>query len=294
MKWVKKGLIYGRSSTTPTPILLNDNTIRVYVGFRNKEGISRIGYVDVDAKNPAVIQTVSRRPVLDIGKPGTFDDNGVILGDVVKRGQKFYMYYTGFQHVQKAKFLAFSGLAVSRDGDTFVRLQDTPVIDRAPHEYYFRAIHSVLREGRHWNVWYSAGDSWEFIKGMPYPRYSIYYIRSKDGISFQNPSVLCIAAGKKEYRIGRPRVYKDARGYQMWYTRGNVDRSYLPGYAESRDGIHWTRRDREVGIAPSKSGWDSQMLCYASLLTYKKTIYMFYNGNGMGDSGFGYAILAST
>lgn len=82
----------------------------------------------------------------------------------------------------------------------------------------------------------------------------------------------------------------------MFYTKG-VKRGnhfdYLPGFAESFDGIHWVRKDHEIGITPSPRGWDSEMLCYPSLIQYEDKIYMFYNGNGMGKSGFGYAILES-
>lgn len=292
MKWVKKGLIYAHSATTPTPILLNKKTIRVYVGRRDKNGVSRIGYVDVDAANPMKIRRISQKPVLNIGKPGTFDDNGVILGDVVRYGKTYLMYYVGFQHVQKVKFLAVSGLAVSRDrGETFVRISDTPIFDRAPHECYFRAIHSFIRENNLWKIWYGAGDSWQIIAGKPFPKYAIFYTESKDGRTFPPTRTQCIRPTGTEYRIGRPRVYKTRPGYEMFYTKGMLDQTYLPGYAVSADGVHWKRKDSEVGIAPSKKGWDSEMLCYPALIRYKKTTYMFYNGNGMGDSGFGYAIL---
>src|SRR5256885_15731564 len=93
-RWEKEGLIFrtsehgvegwiANSALTPTPMRLNGNRIRVYSGFRDREGVSRIGYVDVVADSPAKVVGVSRRPVLDIGRNGCFDDNGVILGDVV-------------------------------------------------------------------------------------------------------------------------------------------------------------------------------------------------------------------
>lgn len=34
--------------------------------------------MDVDANNPSRILEVSERPVLDIGTPGSFDENGVV------------------------------------------------------------------------------------------------------------------------------------------------------------------------------------------------------------------------
>ena len=76
MKWQKKGHIYGpngapvwaqNSALTPTPILLNPDTIRVYAGFRDSHGVSRIGFVDLDSNNPDKVLRVSETPALDIG-----------------------------------------------------------------------------------------------------------------------------------------------------------------------------------------------------------------------------------
>ena len=303
MKWIKKGCIYcpdgtlwwtKHSVTTPTPVLINPTTIRVYAGFRDHLGVSRIGFVDIDARNPGVVKRVSQRPALDVGKPGAFDDNGMILGDVVKKGSAYYMYYVGFQIPSKVKFLAFSGLAVSHDhGETFQRVSDVPILDRTPQEYHIRAIHSVIHQKNIWKAWYGTGSSWEIIDDKPYPRYSIKYVQSPDGKRFPQRGTGCIPLSRRgEYRIGRPRVCRESGRYLMFYTRGFRDHRQLPGYAVSRDGIRWTRRDRNIGITISAGGWDSHMLCYPTIFRYRRTTYMFYNGNGMGKTGFGYAILA--
>lgn len=300
MKWLKKGLIYcpngetvwaKHSALTPTPVLLDDR-IRIYAGFRDEAGVSRIGYVDVDADDPKRVLMVSQDPVLDVGSPGMFDDNGVILGDIVEVGDRLYMYYIGFQLVQKIKFLAFTGLAISNDkGNTFNRLNKTPVMDRADEGTFIRAIHSVVRVGDLWKIWYAAGSRWVELNGVPYPGYHIKYLESQDGISFGEVGHLCIDCEGGEYRIGRPRVYKRGDSYSMFYTKGTTKGDYLPGYAESNDGISWCRKDSLVGIGLSEKGWDSQTLCYPSLLKHKSKTYMFYNGNDMGKTGIGLAEL---
>jgi hypothetical protein len=301
MRWIKKGLIFSNtgqlgwsrnSALTPTPVMLEDK-IRVYAGFRDDEGISRIGYVDLDPSDPKKILAVSKDPVLDIGEPGTFDDNGVILGDVVRDGANLRMYYVGFQLVKRAKFLAFTGLAISKDGgNSFTRVSNTPVLDRANGEHFIRAIHTAIPDEGKWKVWYASGNRWEMIGGKPFPFYNIYYTESADGIHFNNPATLCVDVAYPEYRIGRPRVYKlSDKKYILFFTKGTVQGDYLPGIALSEDGIHWTRKDEEIGISLSKEGWDSQTLCYPSLLPWKDKIYMFYNGNNMGADGFGYAEL---
>ena len=92
MKWIKKGLIYGpdgnsswaqRWALQPTPFLRADGVIRVFVGLRTRKGVSRVGFVDVSADNPAEVIGCSREPALDIGVPGAFDENGVVPCAVV-------------------------------------------------------------------------------------------------------------------------------------------------------------------------------------------------------------------
>lgn len=302
MKWEKLGLVYcptgergwdRNSALTPTPILLDEATIRVYAGFRDDEGVSRIGFVDVDANDPLRVLRVSARPALDIGRPGCFDDNGIILGDVIARDGKLWMYYVGFQLVAKVKFLAFTGLAVSSDGgDTFERVSPTPVIDRGPGGLFIRALHSIMLDGGVWRGWLGAGSDWREIGGVPYPSYSVQAVRSPDGVRFEDDGPPAFAFDGDEYRIGRPRVYKHGDLYRMFYTVGTVRGTYLAGYAESNDGLAWRRRDADLGIGPSDSGWDSLALSYPALVDAGGRTYMFYNGNQMGRTGFGVAALA--
>ncbi len=304
MKWKKKGLIYSppldgswrdNSALTPTAFLLNDNVIRNYVSFRDVEGTGRIGYVDVNANNPSEVLQISKKPVLDIGRDGMFDDNGVILGDLVRVKDEIYMYYVGFQLVNKSKFLAYSGLAISSDnGETFRRVKNTPILDREDEALYIRAIHSVIYEDNIFKIWYATGSGWENINGIDYPQYDINYIESKDGIHFSDTGVKCIENNKnnQEYRIGRPRVYKQNNSYIMNFTYGTVDGRYIAGQATSNDGINWIRDDKELGIELSIDGWDSVHLSYPSIVSTENKTYMFYNGNNMGKDGFGYAELS--
>ena len=77
----------------------------------------------------------------------------------------------------------------------------------------------------------------------------------------------------------------------MWYCYAIGNGGYRMGYAESEDGIRYERKDQEVGIDVSESGWDSEMVCYPFVFNHKGQKYMLYCGNGYGKTGFGYAIL---
>ena len=92
-----------------------------------------------------------------------------------------------------------------------------------------------------------------------------------------------------EYAIARPCVLKDGELYRMWYPyRGEA---YRIGYAESRDGLSWTRLDQQSGIEPSAEGWDSEMIEYPVVFDMDGERHMLFNGNAYGKTGVGWAIL---
>jgi hypothetical protein len=301
MMFKKKGLIFcpngqngydQHSFMVPTPILMGDK-IRVFGAVRDASGVARICSIDLNAQNPSEIIPNSYRLAFDIGQDGTFDDNGVILGSIVYDGEKWRMYYVGFQKVLKAKFYAFTGVAESKDLLIFERKFQTPIIDRKDWMKFIGAIHTVIKEDDKYKVWYVAGNGWEKIAGKEYPQYSVYYTESQDGYKLDyaiNHHI--VPATSKEYRIGRPVVYKLPDKYIMFCTYDTLEKQYGIAYFESKNGINWERMDDKLqGLEKSESGWDSEMTCYPTLLNYKDKTYCFYNGNNMGATGFGYAEL---
>jgi len=91
--------------------------------------------------------------------------------------------------------------------------------------------------------------------------------------------------------LGRPWVVKDEI-YKMWYSIRTRDLKYKIGYAESGDGVAWKRKDHLAGISVSADPltWDSQMVCYPCVVDLPLGRVMFYNGNGHGIHGFGWAV----
>jgi predicted GH43/DUF377 family glycosyl hydrolase len=302
MKWQKKGLIYSptggsvwarNSALQPTPYLRTaEGAIRVFVGFRDDDGISRVGFVDVSAEHPSEVLRVSQDPALDIGAPGAFDENGVVPCAVSERNGKLYLFYAGYQLGRKVKFFVFSGLAISDDGgESFRRHSQAPVCDRTDRELFFRVIHTIMFDEKKWKVWYGGGSEFDTEEDRQYPRYNIRYAESPDGIHLSSHFRVCIDMDRDEYRVGRPYVIKNSGIYRMFYSAGTKEEGYRLAYAESPDGITWTRKDAEVGIAVSNSGWDSRMQAYPAVLSCGDQTYMFYNGNDYGRDGFGYAVL---
>jgi hypothetical protein len=149
-----------------------------------------------------------------------------------------------------------------------------------------------VKENNKYRIWYSAGNRWEIIDGIPYPQYKIMYTESEDGIDIPlRKGTDCIDVENDEYRIGRPTAFFENGVYKMFYTRDTMSKVYSAGYAESADGIAWTRKDGQFDVPVSAEGWDSKMVCYPVPLSTKWGRYLFYSGNNMGQTGVGYAEL---
>ena len=303
MKWQKKGLIWSpdgslpwarHSALQPTAVAMGD-FIRVFFGVRDDEGVGRPAYVDVAADDPSRVLKVADRPLLDVGEPGTFDDNGVVPCAVIRRDGQLLMHYAGYQLGVKVKFLAFGGLAISDDGgESFDRYSQVPVLERTSEELYFKAAHCVLWDEGVWKIWYTGGSAFTEKDGLSFPVYDTRYVESSDGIHPNGKGEVCLMPqGGDEYRLGRGHVIKTDGLYRMIYARGTKSAGMQLGYAESTDGRVWTRKDEEVGLRLSDAGWDSRHISYPNFCRVGDRVYLFYNGNDYGKTGFGYAELES-
>ncbi len=307
LPWIKRGLIYSLDNRLPwarshaqipTVDVLDHERLRIFFSSRDGMNRSQIARMDVDAQKPAVILDIQAEPLLTLGKPGTFDDCGMMPSSVVDwRGEK-YLYYIGWNVRNTVPYHNSVGVAVSDDGGRlFRRVFDGPVMDRTPEEPYFCATTCIRIENGIWRNWYLSCTGWEMIAGRMEPRYHLKYAESDDGIHWRREGRVAIDyASPAEGGIVRASVRKDGDRYRMWYCfRGLVDyrstlaNSYRIGYAESGDGLVWKRLDDQAGIELSDEGWDSLMLAYPEVVDVGNRRYMFYNGNGFGQTGFGYA-----
>ena len=277
----------------PTPLDMGDGRLRIYVAFVDEDTVGRIGYVDVDARDPSIVLDVSQAPVLDIGQPGDFDDNGVNPVSVVRYDDEIRLYYVGYQLGLRVRYLLFSGLAISYDGgQTFKRHARVPITDRSDGEPLLRSAAHVQRDETAWKMWYVAADRHISVGGTTRPTYNVRYVESEDGLHWPSEGKVAVdLVGDDEYGLGRPFIASWGGLFRMFYSVRSHSRGYRLGYAESSDGSNWQRRDNHVGIDISPLGWDSEMIIWASIASTEHGRYLFYNGNSYGKTGFGYAAL---
>jgi hypothetical protein len=302
LNWIKKGNIYNVSgnfswakSYASVPIIdqIDTSSYRIYFTSRNSLNQSSMGFFEIDINEPYKILNETTEPILEPGKLGTFDESGVMGVSLVTNNTKKYLYYVGWNQPKTVPFRWSVGLAISEnDGRTFEKISDGPILERNTLDPYFVSSPFVIYDENLWKMYYISGLNWEINnktgeKSIPY---NIKYAESKDGIHWNRKGITAINFKyNNETRIAKACVFREKETYKMFYCYA-ID-NYLIGYAESKDGIHWNRKDEQVGITTSKSGWDSEMIEYPFYINHNGKKYLFYNGNEYGKTGIGYAVL---
>jgi predicted GH43/DUF377 family glycosyl hydrolase len=303
--WAKRGVIFdahgqhswmAHHAQLPVPDLVDPGMLRVYVATRDDAGRARVGMFETDPDDPAAVSRVHERPVLDLGLPGTFDEDGVMPSSIVHVDGRTYLYYVGWSRSVTVPYRLAIGLAVSDDGVTFTRAHEGPVLDRSRDDPYFVASPSVLHESGRWRMWFVSTKRWQEVDGQLEPVYLITSAESEDGTDWVRSNECCIEPRLPDEAQGRPWVVRDGSTLRMWYCyrgaagfRDDPDASYRIGYAASTDGEHWVA-DADGGIARSAEGWDSEMLAYPAVYAHDGRWHLLYNGNGFGSSGLGHAV----
>ena len=308
MAWIKKGWIFapdGRQwwnrSHAQLPVVEHTDggeRLRVYYSSRDDKGRSHTSYFETAADNPSEILFVRDEPLLPLGEPGTFDDCGVMGTWALDVDGVKYLYYIGWTVRNTVPYHNSIGLALSEDGGrSFRKYASGPLFSPTPEEPYFTGTACVILDDGVWKNWYLSCTHWAPIKGRMEPFYHIKYAESDDGVHWRREGRVAIDfKNAEEGGIVKASVIRENGVYKMWYAfrngadyRENPANSYRIGYAESDDGLDWRRLDERVGLDVSENGWDAQMLAYPHVIDSAGQRYLFYNGNGFGRSGIGYA-----
>jgi hypothetical protein len=162
------------------------------------------------------------------------------------------------------------------------------VLDRNRIDPFSLSYPFVMRDGAAWRMWYGSNLRWgSSERDMDHV---IKDASGSDPATWTPTGRICIGIEREEeYAFSRPVVIRDSDAWRMWYSYRGAQ--YRIGYAESADGMLWQRRDEEVGIGTSESGWDAQSVEYPWVFDHDGQRYMLYNGDRYGRTGFGLGIL---
>lgn len=267
--WIKYGspILGGEAGTFYDPFVRRiDNHYIMIVSHRNTKSIVRCDSNDgIHWSNPV--------SVLKPNKESGWEDRVNRACYWIKDGV-WYLWYTGMNE-KEAKI----GLAVSKDGYSFKRYQQNPII--VPTESHEQG--AVMNPCVLWDdadfvfkMWYSAGEKFE-------PDV-LCLATSKDGINWekhgQNPVFTHGVDKYDQCKVGGCDVVKvNGRYLQFYIGYENIDNARIC-VAESYDGIDWKRIKQNPILSPTKGAWDSDAVYKPSVCfdIKKNNAYLWYNG----------------
>ena len=282
-------------ASNPVPYIIDEEKgiVRIFFSCRNINNRSSVAFVDVDFNDDFKILRIADEPVLKAGDPGYFDDDGVSVSWVIPVNGKFYLYYLGWNLRVNVPWLNTIGLAISDTIDgPFEKYQKVPILDRSNEDPFTVSYPCVIFDQGIYRMWYGSNLGWG--KEQDQMAHVIKYAESKDGINWKRTNEVHIPfVHKGEYALSKPCVVKFPDGYKMWYSYRASEQSdrYRIGMAVSDDGYKWIRKDNEAGIDVSEEGWDSLSIEYPNAFRLNNKLYLLYNGNEYGKTGFGIAQL---
>ena len=269
-------------------ILLLDDRLRVFFTCRPERDsagncVSLTAFVDLEKSEPFKIIGLSDQPVLELGNPGDFDEFGIMPGSIVPIDDNvIYLYYVGWTRMYSVPYEWSNGLAISTDsGKSFRKYSKGPIMGATFDDPYLQACPRVHKVSpNEFVMWYNS-DTACLFDGT---NWSIY-----------NPIVLPTIV-EKECQTSSSFISFNGQNHLFFSFRHGIDfrnqnKGYRIGYAVGEGFENWARVDHLSDLSVSRSGWDSEMVCYPHVVEIDKQIYMFYCGNNFGQQGFGVARL---
>lgn len=313
-KWKKLGKVFDptelkeldwiKEFAQAPSVLIFENFIRVYFSCRpapdsNGQYVSYSAYVDLDRKNFFKIIDIAKKPILELGQLGTFDEFGIYPVSVIRNEDNISLYYAGWTRCESVPFNVAIGMAESYDeGVLFEKKGHGPILSYSVDEPFVLSGPKIRKFDNKWYLFYIAGRKWVDSNGGPEPVYKIRLATSDDGLNWNKlgRDLIESRTEKDEAQASPDVIFKNGK-YHMFFCYRSSENfrgkkgSYRVGYAYSADLINWIRDDGKAGIDVSGDGWDSEMISYPHVFEVDGKIYMFYLGNQFGKYGFGAAQL---
>lgn len=317
--------------SSPSVIKLPDGRLRMYVWVADGtppwlNGRHVIVAAEADPADPSRWTLVTDEPLLGPEPSSPIRDRGVGFPYVLPRDDgPWLMYYGtwGGDWQAKQELTNRTGLALSDDGGLTWRVVEEDLVPSGPAgSFNAGAIPSavMLRTAPNdYLMWYTAAEKYVRFGDVNQGILHIGGARSNDGVRWtgiDEPVLLARmdAADPYEACLARPAVLELNGVYHMWIgvydmaagskpnanAAGTSDSaealnrgagSYRLEYARSTDGIHWTRYADQPILPLTPGGFDSTSQTYPSVVDMGDEIWLFYTGDGLGNTGVGLATL---
>jgi predicted GH43/DUF377 family glycosyl hydrolase len=209
------------------------------------------------------------------------------------------MALTGRRQIAPAvialSLLAARGFAQSAPDGALSRYAGNPLLTKGATGSYDQlkiGPRAILREAPNvWKMWYEA------VPGGN--QSTTAYATSSDGLNWtkyagnpvMSPSVTWEGSGGANHEDSPTAVLKEDGLYKLWY-HGISNTTRAIGYAESKDGLSWTKFAGNPVLVPGSAGaWDADSVCEPRVVRVGAQYFMFYT-HCAGPHGIGLATSA--
>jgi hypothetical protein len=293
VRWERRGWLYPPTNGTwhtshaALPFATPLNRFRFQVFFSGQDASNRSwvrsGVVNVEGE--AFWESVEDLPVLEPGHEASFDGSGVSVGCVFQNLGARELWYHGWSLGKEIPWWNSVGMAYEDSNGRFVRKNNAPTFDRSGEDPWGHAYPFLVTVGTEIELWYSSYQRWARVGDEPPMEFVIKRARFVDG-EWQRIGV-ALAPVAPDFAVSRPSVIAEDGLLKVWYaTRGT---HYRIAYAESVNGYEWERKEELGGLLPLGTGGECAETTYPHVVNAWGSRWIFYNGDGYGESGFGVA-----
>jgi len=263
-----------RESQTANPdLLLKDDVYYMYFRGQSK-GHDRIGVATIPRDRfDGVTWNIHTQPVVDVGGPGSWDENHALDPASILHGGRVFLYYTGSSPREDRTVC----LAVSDDGIHFTKYERNPIIVGGAPEVAYRDSTFFLY-------------FWRNVPGRK--GFEIHYATSRDGYHYAEPeNGIALPVGPEgswdSFTVETPRIFQEGNICYMMYcgSAQNKDYPFNAGLATSGDLIHWTKYGgNPIFGRGEERAWDEGAIWFTTVEKINGRYYMWYEGYGGGTS----------
>jgi hypothetical protein len=299
--WKKLGRLFDPASAirhpklvshaaNPLPIFINNNIFRIFYSGRDAENRSSVGAVDIDIVNAEIVHDIYE-PVFLHGEKTTFFSEGVSIGCTANFGAQTLMYFMGWKNNGEQHWHGQIGALEVHDDLRLSLAFPYPIIPLSPNDAISLSYPWILpKQNGTFQMWYGSTVSWDAGNGeMLHILKSASSVNGRKWENFESSIPYSIGQAQA---FSRPTVLAHNDGtLDMWFSYRKGDgTTYRIGRARCNEDHLWELDLKNAGIDVSESGWDSEMIEYPYVFIHDDHIYMLYNGNRYGRTGFGLAV----
>lgn len=300
MRWEKLGLLYApprknmflqTHAANPVAVHIDGDCYRIFYSGRDEGNKSSVGCVDIDIKNRKIINDYED-VIFTCGDAESFYSHGVSIGNAYKPyGGDIAIPFMGWKIEGANHWYGKIGrFALGDDLMTPISLTADLFMDLDEEDPISLSYPWIVKDNDIYKMWYGSTLTWDAGNGEMV--HVIKYATSQDGQIWEKHGLAVPYAVGEAQAFSRPTaIYIDGQ-WHMWYSyRSGKGEKYRIGYAEIDKNGKGKRMNDKAGIDVSQNGWDSEMICYPFVFRHNEDVYMLYNGNGYGKTGFGLAVL---